>query len=308
MYSYFTYVIRPCPLYEKTAVKFYRIYVEITNVCGLSCTFCPTKALPSKQMDLAFFEKIMQEARHYTKEIACHVVGDPLTLSNLSDYLDIIHRYGMKAMLTTSGYFLKKQRYDTLFHPCVKQINISLNSFNKNDTSLTFEQYITPVLDLCHVKLEREANLFINLRVWNLDEMMSERPFNEVLFEKISKSFSTPLDLDEIYRERPKSIRLDSKILLHFDNYFEWPSLKNENYGHGTCQGLQSHIAILASGKVVPCCLDCDGVIELGDLHENSLETILSAKRTVAMIEGFKEGKAIEELCQKCAYKERFNQ
>lgn len=288
-------------------MKFYRIYVELTNVCGLSCSFCPTKALPTKQMDLDFFESVIRQAKTYTNEIACHVVGDPLTQSNLHAYLDIIHMYGLKAMLTTSGYFLKKHSYDTLFHPCVKQINISLNSFNKNDTSLTFEQYITPVLTLCKEKLDRKEELFINLRVWNLDEMMSERHFNEMLFEKLSKAFDTPLSLDNIYKTRPKSIRLAYKILVHFDNYFEWPSLHNKNYGHGTCQGLQSHIAILASGKIVPCCLDCDGVIELGDLHEQSLKEILSAKRAVNMIEGFKENRAVEELCQKCSYKERFN-
>jgi len=288
-------------------VKFYRIYVEITNVCGLSCSFCPTKELPVKQMDLDFFESIIQQAQHYTKEIACHVVGDPLTQSNLHEYLDIIHKYGLKAMLTTSGYFLKKHTFDTLFHPCVKQINISLNSFNKNDTVLTFEQYITPVLALCKAKLQREEELFINLRVWNLDEMMSERSFNEILFFKLNDAFDVKLELDTIYEERPKSIRLASKVLVHFDNYFEWPSLNNKNYGHGTCQGLRSHIAILASGKVVPCCLDCDGIIELGDLHEQSLGNIVSNKRTIEMLEGFNKGKAVEELCQKCSYKERFN-
>ena len=288
-------------------MKFYRIYIELTNVCGLSCSFCPTKSLHSKEMDLDFFESVIQQAKAYTNEIACHVVGDPLTLSNLDAYLDIIHKHGLKAMLTTSGYFLKKHSFETLFHPCVKQINISLNSFNKNDTSITFEQYIKPVLALCSAKLEREEDLFINLRVWNLDEMMSERRFNETLFQTLSSAFGTTLDLDEIYKARPKSIRLASKVLVHFDNYFEWPSLNNEYYGDGTCQGLQSHIAVLASGKVVPCCLDCDGIIELGDLHQTRLDEILSSKRAVNMIEGFKEGKAVEELCQKCSYKDRFN-
>jgi len=287
-------------------MKFYRIYIEITNVCGLKCSFCPTKELPNKEMDLVFFETLVSQAKQYTKEIACHVVGDPLTQSNLADYLDIIAKHGLKAMLTTSGYFLKKHAYETLFHPAVKQINISLNSFNKNDTSLTFEQYITPVLDLCKEKLKREKELFINLRVWNLDEMMSERDFNETLFTKISFAFDTPLSLDEVYKNKPKSIRLASKVLLHFDNYFEWPSLKNINYGDGTCQGLQSHVAVLASGKVVPCCLDCDGIIELGDLHTQSLKEILSGQRAQSMIKGFKEGLAVEELCQKCSYKERF--
>ena len=288
-------------------MKFYRIYIELTNVCGLSCSFCPTKELSNKEMDLDFFESVIAQSQHYTKEIACHVVGDPLTLSNVGAYLDIIHKYGLKAMLTTSGYFLKKHSYDTLFHPCVKQINISLNSYNKNDTSLTFEQYITPVLNLCHEKLRRKEELFINLRVWNLDEMMSEHTFNEILFTRLNESFDTHLVLKEIYKERPRSIRLASKILVHFDNYFEWPSLKNKSYGDGTCQGLQSHIAILASGKVVPCCLDCDGIIELGDLHKSPLEEIVTSQRASTMLSGFKEGKAVEALCQKCSYKERFN-
>ena len=288
-------------------MKFYRIYIELTNVCGLTCSFCPTKELPNKEMDLDFFESVIQQAKVYTKEIACHVVGDPLTQSNLHDYLDIIQKHGLKAMITTSGYFLKKHSYDTLFHPCVKQINISLNSFNKNDTSLTFEQYLKPILALSREKLERQKDIFINLRVWNLDEMMSERIFNEILFEKLSSAFKTELNLETIYQKRPKSIRLASKILVHFDNYFEWPSLNNQYYGDGTCQGLKSHVAILASGKVVPCCLDCDGIIELGDLHESRLEDILSSTRAIGMLEGFKKGKAVEELCQKCSYKERFN-
>jgi len=288
-------------------VKFYRAYVEITNVCGLACSFCPTKALPVTQMDLSFFESVVVQLKPYTREIACHVVGDPLTLPNLSEYLDIIHKHRMKALLTTSGYFLKKHSYETLFHPCVKQINISLNSYNKNETALSFEQYITPVLDMCRAKLERNKELFINLRVWNLDEMMSERMFNTVLFEKLSRTFSLPLDLENIYRERPKSIRLENKILVHFDTYFEWPSLNNKVYGDGTCQGLQSHIAILAGGKVVPCCLDCDGIIELGDLKHHTLKEILSNSRTQNMIKGFNEGKAVEALCRKCSYKERFN-
>ncbi len=288
-------------------MKFYRVYIELTNVCGLSCSFCPTKELPSKVMGLEFFESIIKQIKPYTKEIACHVVGDPLTQSNLYDYLDIIHKYGLKAILTTSGYFLKKHSYDTLFHPCVKQINISLNSFNKNDTSLTFEQYISPILALCDAKLAREEELFINLRVWNLDEIMSEKIFNQTLFSKLSENFDVDLSLDSIYTQRPKSIRLASKILVHFDNYFEWPSLKNQNYGDGTCQGLQSHIAILASGKVVPCCLDCDGVMELGDLHLTTLKDILTSSRTIHIVDGFKDGKAVEELCQKCSYKDRFN-
>jgi len=288
-------------------MKFYRIYIELTNICGLRCSFCPTKNLPNETMSLEFFEKVIQEAKGFTKEIACHVVGDPLTLSNLSDYLDIIHKYKLKAMLTTSGYFMKKHSFETLFHPAVKQINISLNAFNKNDTSITFEQYMKPILNLCHEKVNQEKEIFINLRMWNLDEIMSEKSFNTELFTVLENSFGVKLDLESLDPKEKKSIRLDNKVLLHFDNYFEWPSLQNRNYGHGTCQGLSSHIGVLANGDVIPCCLDNDAVMKLGNLQEQNLNDILHEKRATAMINGFKDGKCSEEMCLKCSYKDRFN-
>jgi len=287
-------------------MKFYRIYIELTNICGLRCTFCPTKNLDSKTMSLEFFESVIQQAQAFTKEIACHVVGDPLTLNNLEQYLDIIHKYKLKAMLTTSGYFMKKHSFDTLFHPAVKQINISLNAYNKNDTAISFEQYIQPILEFCHEKVLRKEESFINLRMWNLDEAMSEEQFNQELFKKFEESFGVKLDLKKLNPKEKKSIRLDYKVLLHFDNYFEWPSLSNPNYGHGTCQGLSSHIGILADGKVIPCCLDNDAVMKLGDLKSQSLKEILNDKRASDMRDGFKVGHCSEEMCLKCSYKKRF--
>ncbi|RLA72074.1 MAG: radical SAM protein [Epsilonproteobacteria bacterium] len=288
-------------------MKFYRIYIELTNICGLSCSFCPTKRLPAQTMSVEFFDSIVRQAKAYTTEVACHVVGDPLTLSNLHEYLDILEQHKMKTVLTSSGYYLKKHTYQTLFHPTVKQINISLNSYNKNDTSLTFEQYLEPILRLCDEKIRQENEIFINLRLWNLNEQMSEEAYNEKLFAAFSIHFGILLESDTIMREKPKTIRLDRKILLHFDHYFTWPSLDNPYCGDGRCQGLDSHIAILASGKVVPCCLDSDGVIALGDLRLHSLQEILSTDRTLEMIKGFREKRAVEKLCQHCSYKSRFS-
>ena len=288
-------------------MKFYRIYIELTNVCGLHCSFCPSKNLPNETMSLEFFEAVIVEAKKFTKEIACHVVGDPLTLPNLADYLAIIHKHKLKALLTTSGYFMKKHGFETLFHPAVKQINVSLNAFNKNDTSITFEQYMKPILKLCHEKVAQEKEIFINLRMWNLDEVMSEKRFNQELFLLLEKEFNVILELKSLNPKEKKSIRLDNKVLLHFDNYFEWPSLENKNYGHGTCQGLSSHIGILANGDVIPCCLDNDAVMKLGNLKEQRLEKIVYGKRSLAMIDGFKKAQCSEEMCLKCSYKDRFN-
>lgn len=289
-------------------MKFSRAYVEITNVCGLSCSFCPPKTKPSTTMELPFFKKVVEELSPYTDEIALHVMGDPMVLSNLKEYLDVAQSSGLKVMITTSGFYLDSIRRKPLFHSSLRQINISLNSFNKNSVSRTFESYMEPILELCDEKLSTNSDFFINLRLWNLDDERSESAFNERLFELLESHF----DLAEgmiaslISGER-QSIRLASKILLHFDRYFEWPNLENAIVGDGYCQGLSKQIGILSDGRVVPCCLDSEGIMELGNLRETNLGKILTSKRSSSIIDGFTKGICSEELCQKCSYKERFN-
>jgi len=289
-------------------MKFYRVYVELTNICGLECSFCPPKILANKSMSLPFFEHVLDELSPYTKEVAYHMGGDPLTLSNLQAYLDITAKKHFKVMLTTSGYYLAKHNLQTLLHPTIKQVNISLNSYNKNSMPISFETYMEPIIKLCKLKLAQNRELFINLRLWNMDEEQSEKIFNEQLFGYLETAFNTPLDVKTIYTEKPRSIRLAEKILLHFDRYFEWPSLNSSHYSEGKCLGLSSHFGILSNGTVVPCCLDKDGVIELGNLQVSSLKSILDAPRTLGIIEGFKHQRAIETLCQKCTYKSRFKE
>ena len=286
-------------------MAFHRVHIEITNICGLACSFCPPKSQAPKSMALDFFEALLLQLRSHTKVLAFHVMGDPLTLSSLPSYLECAFKHGFEVELTTSGYYLAKHNVSTLFHPSVRQLNISLNAFNKNSLAMSFEEYMRNVLHVSDEKLKNYPKPFINLRLWNLDSELSEESFNREVFKIFENHFSVSIDASLLDGKR-ESIRLASKILLHFDSYFEWPSLQSSHFSHGTCYGLKSHIAILADGRVVPCCLDGEGVIELGNLHQNSLEEILTSQRTVAIQEGFAKGVAVEELCQKCSYKDRF--
>lgn len=287
-------------------MHFNRVHIEVTNICGLACSFCPPKLQPTKSMSLSFFEKVLTELKPYTKSLAFHMMGDPLTLSNLFEYLELANKQGFEVELTTSGYYLKKTPPEVLFHRAVRQLNISLNSYNKNSLNLSFDEYMGEVLFACGNKLESYPKPFINLRVWNLDDVLSEAEFNKLLFKKMEEFFRVSIDLEAIYKDKIKSLRLASKVLLNFDNYFEWPSLQSTHESDAPCYGLKSHIGILADGTVVPCCLDGEGVINLGNLHETPLQEVLSSSRAEAIIEGFKKGKAVEELCKKCSFKERF--
>ncbi|MCK5111334.1 MAG: radical SAM/SPASM domain-containing protein [Arcobacteraceae bacterium] len=282
--------------------KFNKVFIELTNICGLSCSFCPTKSLATTTMNLKFFEDILIQLRPFTKEIAYHVFGDPLTLSNLNKYLDISHKHNFKVHITTTGYYLNNFDLNLFLHPAIKQINFSLNSFNKNDIQISLQQYLKPMFDLCKLKLDNKVHNFINFRLWNMNSQNSEENFNNEIFELLEKQFNIDLSSSN----NKDSIRLENQIKLHFDSYFQWPSLESDHYSQGYCQGLSSHFGILSSGIVIPCCLDSEGKINLGNLHDNKLEDILSQERTKNIINGFKKDIAVEELCKKCSYKDKF--
>lgn len=258
-------------------------------------------------MSLELFENINYQLKDFTKELAYHIVGDPLVLSNLEDYLNISKKYNLKVNITTTANNISEKMYKSLLNSAIKQINFSINSYNANSHKKSFDEYIEPILDFVTYAKEHKHNFFINFRVWNLDEEQSAKEFNTKLFDRINSFFKTNLCVDEIYKSRVKSIRVDRKIFIHFDRYFSWPNINSSVVSkNGFCYGLNSHFGILSNGYVVPCCLDKDAKINLGDVNSSTLQEILQSKRAKDIKQGFSKNILVEELCQKCEYINRF--
>jgi len=259
-------------------------------------------------MSLEHFDDINKQLKPYTKELAYHIVGDPLVLSNLNDYLNISLKNDLKVNITTTANNLNKKHYLALMNRTIKQINFSINSYNANSHKKSLDEYLNPILDFISYAQNLKHEYFINLRIWNLDDSKSAKEFNTKIFEKINSHFSLALDINDVYENRPKNIRIARKVFLNFDEYFNWPSLENDFVSKkGFCYGLDSHFGILGSGDVVPCCLDQNACINLGNTNTSRLEDILSSSRVKNIQNGFKNGEVIEELCQKCEYRTRFD-
>lgn len=259
-------------------------------------------------MSLVLFDKINSEVKSFTNELAYHIVGDPLVLSNLNAYLDISSNHKLKVNITTAASNFNAFQYETLIHPTIRQVNFSINSFNANDFKKSIDEYLTPIFDFCQFVLDNKRDFFINLRIWNLDESKSAKEFNEIVFNKANEYFNSEIITDDVYKQKPKNIRVARKIFFNFDDYFEWPSLDNDFVSNeGFCYGLDSHFGILANGDVIPCCLDKDAVINLGNINKNSLNEILKSKRVIDIQEGFKQNIIKEELCKKCSFRTRFD-
>ena len=284
------------------------MHIEITNICNLKCTFCPPKILPNGTMSLEKFDDLNFQLKPYTKELAYHMVGDPLVLSNLNEYLNISLKHGLKVNITTTANNINEKYYEALLNPTIKQINFSINSYNANSHKKSLDEYLEPIINFVKFAQTKKHEYFINFRIWNLDEEKSAKEFNTKVFNKINEAFHTDINIEEVYKQRPKNIRIDRKIFFNFDEYFNWPSLDNQIVStKGFCYGLDSHFGILTNGDVIPCCLDQNACVKLGNTNNTQIDDILNSKRVKDIQNGFKKNILVEELCQKCEYRTRFD-
>jgi len=269
------------------AKKFKKIYVEITNRCNLSCSFCSKLKRELKDMSVLEFSHVIEEIKDYTDYIYLHVKGEPLIHKDFEKILSIAHENNVFVNITTNGVFLNNVS-DILFNGknTVRQINVSLHALESIKDK---EKYLIQIAELIK-KVSQAKAFYLSLRIW-IDNEEINTYINDFLCKKLS--------VDDLSK-------LGSNVFMCYDKEFEWPSLEGEYLGNkGKCLGTKSHIAILSNGDVVPCCLDGNGVMVLGNVYNDSLKTILNSKRFKDMNQGFNDNKLVEELCQKCKYRRK---
>ena len=275
--------------------RFQKVYLEISNVCNLSCAFCPGTKRKKKVMTEAEFCMLLPKLRPWTDFLYFHLMGEPLCHPNLESFLRIAGDLRFKVILTTNGTLLKKQQEILLTSDSLHKVNISLHAFEANDLQVPFKNY----LDECFAfGKAAEGQKIVVFRLWNhggADQRNAE------ILAAMEEAFPKP------WIEGRKGIRIGERVFLEYGDKFDWPDLNAEDHGNQVfCYGLRDQIGVLCDGTVVPCCLDHDGDIALGNLLESTLDKILETDRAKNIYQGFQNRTAAEELCRKCGYARRF--
>lgn len=289
--------------------KFKKVYIEITNICNLQCEFCPITKREKRYMKSNEFSYILNEIKNYTDHIYFHVKGEPLLHPKIDEFLDISYEKGLKVNLTTNGTLLYEMNNKLLSKPALRQVNISLHSFDGSKQIKEKREYLDIIFDF--IKSTRnEKDLIIALRLWNLNEDNAfniQNNKNLEILDRIQHEFNLPLKLDDVINPQ-RGIKLADRIYLNQDSEFIWPSLNNKSFGNkGFCYGLRDQIGILVDGTVIPCCLDGEGGISLGNIYQSNFQEILNGKRTKEIVNGFSNRIVTEELCRKCGFRTRFD-
>lgn len=272
-----------------------RVYVEITNICNRACSFCPGTNREKRRMTIDEFSLVLDNLKGVTEYIYLHVMGEPLTHPELIDFINLAASRGFKCAITTNGTLLGKRGME-LVDSRLYKVNISIHSF-ETGTREEYLSYVNSCFDFADVASER--GILTVLRLWN-------RGYDG------GRNIDTLTILREKFkygewREGANGIRIRHKLHLEYGDRFEWPDIEREELGDAVfCHGLGDHFGILSDGRIIPCCLDREGEIELGNIYHDDIASVLSSERARNMIDGFKRKKATEELCRKCGYARRF--
>ncbi|MBY0416203.1 MAG: radical SAM protein [Bdellovibrionales bacterium] len=286
--------------------KFKRVYIEISNICNLQCSFCPVVDRDKKVMAADMFKRIVTDVAPHTEQICLHLMGEPLAHPEFELIIAHCEEAGVKINLTTNGILLNRYRKLLSTSPAFHQINFSIHAFKDNFKNKDINPYLQDILDFSKESQELRPELYINYRLWNIFETRTMNDSNSDILKTIGDFFETEIK-EEIDVSSIKSKRIYKRVYLHFDSRFEWPSpLMPKQSEVGFCHGVSSHVGIHADGTVVACCLDKEARLDLGKMPEMTLSEVLGGQRARNMKKGFEQKKLVEDLCQRCTFIKRF--
>jgi radical SAM protein with 4Fe4S-binding SPASM domain len=247
-------------------------------------------------METAEFAALLPKLRRWTDYLYFHLMGERLCHPHLREYLRMAGEMGFKVILTTNGTLLADRQEMLLTSPGLHKVNISLHAFEANDLKMPFEAYLSGCFAFGQAA---EGEKLISYRLWNGG---GQDALNQQILSTMKQYFP-----DKWVQER-KGIRIGQRVYLEYGDKFDWPDLSAQDGGETVfCYGLRDQLGVLCDGTVVPCCLDHEGDLALGNLLTDSVEEILESPRAKAIFEGFSRGWAAEELCRKCGYARRFS-
>ncbi len=273
-------------------MKFKRIYLELSNYCNLDCLFCTPSNKNTRMIDLNLAKKVIDEASSLTNEMCFHVLGEPLVYPHFFELVEYLNSKGMNLMLSTNTRLIEKNK-DKLLKANIKTWNLSLHSIYSMENK---ENYVLKLLEFIDLYQENHEAVF-HLRLWADSNQIIKKSNDEI-----------KKNIFQYYRYMGpdlKRIRFKERIILSYEEEFTWPSLDLDYNHDGYCLGGKTHIAILADGRVVMCCLDANGDTLIGNVKEKSLEEIINDKPYLLARKLFSDNKCYFKLCKHCSYKDR---
>lgn len=263
--------------------KYKKVYVEVTNRCNLACDFCIKNKRKIYDIELDKFDIVLEKLKPVTDYLYFHILGEPLIHPMINELINRASK-DFNVNITTNGYLIDRIKDNRN----IRQVNISLHSFDERYHVL-LDDYLGNVFSTIDSLIENGT--YISLRLW------VKTKYYDYIIKAINLRYGCCVELSG------GSYKIGKYLFVNSFREFIWPSLGNGYYEEvGTCYGLIDHFGVLVDGTIVPCCLDTEGVINLGNIYEDDIDTVMSSDRVLKMVDGFRCNRKCEELCKHCSF------
>jgi len=250
-----------------------KMMIESSNRCMLRCAMCPRGRMTRPEGDMPFelFEKVIDEAAERgLYHLSMHQHGEPLMNERLPEMVQAAKARGVPVVnLTTNGVLLDETASRALIEAGLDTLVVSFDGITRDAyTRLRgVEEYYDRVRDnmLRFVRLRKSFGL--------------SRPFFRI----------HALRADEVTDEQVEAFRAEWAGVADHVGIGEIASYGAGNelfdYERGAsvarvpCRHLWQQLIVLRTGDVVPCCVDIDAHVTVGNVYEEPLASIWTGKR-----------------------------
>jgi MoaA/NifB/PqqE/SkfB family radical SAM enzyme len=275
-----------------------RLWVEPTNICNLRCPMCPTPTLggdvPKGLMSLATFERVIEQASPYARDVNLFLGGEPLINKQLPAMITFAHERGLRTRLHTNGTLLDESWAHALLEAGLDFLSFSFDGADE----ATYKQYrvggnyaavVANIQRFAEIRAARGGGprtvvQLIERPEWSEAERDAQRTGLEKLFLRPGIDAINPIQLHNFGGLLPQE---------HF--------LAGRKFS--PCSFLWYSLNVGFDGTVVPCCVDFSRQYPVGDLTQQSLMEVWNGPLLVALRERMVRGaEAAAEvpLCKGC--------
>lgn len=244
----------------KKVPRLVSLTIEPTNICNFRCVMCPVNRGMKRKKGLINFElykKLIDENPTLEFVLLFHW-GEPLLYPRIFDMIEYAGQKGIKPILTTNSSRFTKEVLQKIVHSKLDRITVSMDGIGKTYEKIRgypFAKVEKNVLDLVRARNKAKSRVKIDLTM--------------VISEKSEENV-------EAFIAKWKKIVDRLQIQPAMELVQKKPALRNKK---DRCRELwRGNLIVHWDGTVVPCCVDFEGLMKLGDANKEKLTDILNAE------------------------------
>jgi len=255
----------------------FRLWIEPTNVCNLSCVVCPTGLGMVKRkgsMSFETFASIIAQCREYAYDVNLHHRGESLLHPELGEMIRHARQNGVLTNLHTNAALLTEEKAGEILDSGLDLISFSFlghdaHAHDRLSSEGEFERTVRNVVDFLRLKAERGGG----------------GPFTIVQTLSIpTETSEDPARAPREFRRRFAGLGVDRFIVVPAHNFAGDVKLPGQQEPctparFSPCTFPWYSLTILWEGTVLPCPQDFLERRPLGNVNDASLLEIWDGER-----------------------------